>query len=133
MSLASGVPIDGKWLPKLKSGEFPDGIEVYFDTRFSFNEEGFNYGVSRFNKKLLREGIFLFSFICKDFSFVVIKRNHNESLVLPFNKFFPRFERYKSCEIHTNLADLHQSIHELLSKERTTDFKLPIRKQSKRD
>jgi hypothetical protein len=132
MSLASGVSVDAKWLPKLKNGEFPDGIEVYFDTRFGFNENGFNYGVSRFNKNLLREGFFFFSFICKDFSFVVIKRKHNESLVLPFYKFFPKFEWYKSNEIASNFADFHQKIHELLSKEKTLNFSLPIRKQSKR-
>lgn len=129
MSLASGVPVDAKWLPKLKNGEFPDGIEVYFDTRFSIKENGFNYGVSRFNKKILRDGIFFFSFICKDFSFVVIKRNQNESLVLPFYKFFPKFEYSESNEIISNFADLHQKIHELLSKEKTLDFSLPIRKQ----
>lgn len=132
MSLASGVPVDANWLPKLKKGEVPDGIEVYFDTRFSLNENGFNYGVSRFNKNLLREGIFFFSFICKDFSFIVIKRNHNASLVLPFYKFFPKFEWHKSNEIVSNFADFHQKIHELLSKEKTLDFNLPIRKQSKR-
>lgn len=133
MSLASGAVVDVEWLPKLKKGEFPDGIEVYFDTRFRLCENGFSYGVSRFNKKLLKEDIFLFSFICKDFSFVVIKRNHNDSLELPFYKFYPKFEWYKSNENILNFSDLHQKIHELLSKEKTIDFSLPIRKQSKRD
>ena len=31
-----------------------------------------------------------------------------------------------------SFADFHQKIHELLSKEKTQDFSLPIRKQSKR-
>lgn len=133
MSLASGVIVDVEWLPKLKKEEFPDGIEVYFDTRFRLNENGFSYGVSRFNKNLLREGIFFFSFICKDFSFVVIKRNNNDPLVLPFYKFFPKFEWYKCNKNISNFADFHQKLHELLSKEKTIDFSLPIRKQSKRD
>lgn len=132
MSLASGAIVDAEWLPKLKKGEFPDGIEVYFDNRYRFYENGFVYGISRFNKKL-RGSVFLFSFLCKDFCFVVIKRNHNEPLVLPFFKFFPKFEIYKSNEGISNFTDFHQKLHELLSKEKTEDYKLPIRAQSKRD
>lgn len=132
MSLASGAIVDTEWLPKLKKGEFPDGIEVYFDVKNRLYENGFNYGISRFNK-LLKGDFFLFSFICKDFSFVVIKRNRNEPLELPFLKFFPEFEMYKSNESISNFADFHQKLHELLSKQKTEDYRLPIRKQSKRN
>ncbi|MGF7018867.1 hypothetical protein M2145_002650 [Lachnospiraceae bacterium PF1-21] len=132
MSLASGVIVDAEWLPKLRNKKLPEGIEVYFDTGTKLNESGFNYGVSRFNKNLARVN-FLFSFTCQDFSFEVIKTTHKESLELPFCKFFPVFEMRKESESITNFADFHQKIHEFISKEKTIDFELPIRNQSKRD
>lgn len=131
MSLASGVNINSQWMIDLRGKGFPSGFEVYFDTRYRLKEKGFNYGVSRFNKRLLANNMFLFSFICSDFGFIVINKDPNIALEIPFHKFYPYFMEGKSNRNFTGIADLHQEIHEVLSNEKTEDFSLPIREQKK--
>ena len=131
MSLASGVNINPQWLIDLRAKCFPRGFEVYFDTRYRLMEKGFNYGVSRFNKRLLANNMFLFSFICSEFGFIVINKAPNIALEIPLHKFYPCFMEGKRDGIFRCIADLHQEIHEVLSNEKTEEFSLPTREQKK--
>ena len=132
MSLASGVNINPKWLFMLRNNGFPEDIEVYFDPRYKLYEQGFNYGVSRFNYELFQKNRFLFTFICTDFAFVVMKTENEDMYKIPFHRMYPGFLKGQNDNTFSNLPDFHQNIHELISKEKTIDFSLPIRNQSKR-
>ena len=131
MSIASGVAINNNWLKDIENN-LPQNIEIYFSKNIHLKDKGFNYGVSRFNKKLTNN-TFLFTFICSDFSFIVISKNHLNSKNIPYLKLYPNFvEPDKKIPYKfNNLADFHQKIHEYLSGEKTTDFTLPIRKQKR--
>ena len=132
MSLASGVNINSEWLLMLKNNNFPNDIEVYFDSRYSLHEQGFNYGVSRFNYELSQKSTFLFTFICTDFAFVVVKPENKDIYKIPFHKMYPEFLNGQKDNTFSNLADFHQNIHESISRNKTDDYSLPIRNQSKR-
>lgn len=132
MSLASGVNLNPKWLFMLRNNELPKDIEVYFDPRYKLGEQGFNYGFSRFNDELSSKSTFLFTFICTDFAFVVMKTENENLYKMPFHRMCPEFLEGQDDNTFSNLPDFHQNIHELISKEKTIDFSLPIRNQSKR-
>lgn len=126
MSIASGVAVNPVWLPQLRNEIFPEGFEVYFNPNIKLNEPGFNYGVSRFNKQLSRENLFLFTLACKDFSLVVINKNRKMIPSIPFYKLYPEFANGSGNNVN-NFADLHQILHEILADEKTKEFQLPIR------
>lgn len=130
MSIASGVNVCNDWLSMLKNDKLPENVKVYFDQRYSIGEKGFNYGISRFNFELSKKGTFLFSFICTDFLFVVMKTE--KKIPLRFYKVFPKFSLDNVGIEFNNLFDLHKTIHELISGEETRDYSLPIRKQGER-
>ena len=132
MSLASGVNVNPKWLFMLRNNKLPEDIEVYFDLRYKLGEQGFNYGVSRFNYVLSQKSTFLFTFICTDFTFVVIKTENKNLNNIPFIKMYPEYSVGHDNITFKNLADFHKDIHELISEEKTIDFSLPIRNQGKR-
>lgn len=129
MSIASGVAVNKSWLPCLRWNRIPDGFEVYFNPFMKLNENGFNYGVSRFNKKLTQNNLFLFSFASADFSFVVINKNSRILPEIPYYKFYPNYEKLKKLSNEESFADLHQMIHEFLADEKTKAYSLPFRKQ----
>ncbi|WP_162012407.1 HNH endonuclease [Streptococcus sp. S784/96/1] len=131
MSIASGVAVNKNWLPCLRGNKIPDGFEVYFNPFMKLNENGFNYGVSRFNKKLAQNNLFLFSFASADFSFQVVYKDSRARALpkIPFYKFYPNYEKLKKLSNEESFADLHQRIHEFLADEKTIDYSLPIRNQ----
>ena len=129
MSIASGVAVNKSWLPCLRWNRIPNGFEVYFNPFMKLNENGFNYGVSRFNKKLTQNNLFLFSFASADFSFVVINKNSRILPEIPYYKFYPNYEKLKKLSNEESFADLHQMIHEFLADEKTKAYSLPFRKQ----
>jgi hypothetical protein len=132
MSIASGVAINIDFLRNLENN-LPENIEIYFNKNIPFNEKGFNYGVSKFNKELTKNNTFLFTFICTDFSFFVISKNTLNSDNIPYNKIYPDFNilRDNIAYKFNNIADFHKILHEYLSGEKTTDFTLPIREQKR--
>jgi hypothetical protein len=131
MSIASGVNICNDWLSILRNNEIPQDVKVYFDPGYSFKERGFNYGVSRFNLELSKKGFFLFTFMCTDFLFIVVKDENN--VELPFvHQLYPKFLGRKEIWDFSNLPDLHKDIHEKISGEKMVDFSLPTREQGKR-
>lgn len=132
MSLASGVSINPNYLFMLRNNEFPKDIEVYFDPRYKLYEQGFNYGVSRFNYELSTKSTFLFTFICTDFVIVVMKTENKDIYKIPFYRIYPEFLEGQKDNTFSNLPDFHQNIHELISKEKTIDFTLPKRIQSRK-
>lgn len=131
MSIASGVNICNDWLSILRNNEIPQDVKVYFDPGHPFNERGFNYGVSRFNLELLEKGFFLFTFICIDFLFIVVKDENNVELPF-FYQLYPKFSARKEISDFRNLPDLHKNILEKISGEKMDDYSLPTREQGKR-
>ncbi|HFI0775275.1 TPA: hypothetical protein ACGO6N_000141, partial [Streptococcus suis] len=132
MSISSGVPVDKSILPSLKRGAFDNtDWKVYFDFSVKLSEEGFNFGVSRFNTQLLFDGTFLFSFASPLFSFLVVSTKDINYSNPGLKQIYPSV---KNCDYQEliNFADLHQRLHEELSGEKTIDFSLPIREQYKR-
>lgn len=131
MSIASGVNICNDWLSILRNNEIPQDVKVYFDPGHSLKERGFNYGVSRFNLELSKKGFFLFTFMCTDFLFIVVKDENNVELPF-FHQMYPQFLGRKEIWYFSNLPDLHENILEKISGEKMDDYFLPTREQGKR-
>lgn len=131
MSMASGVNVDPKWLLFLRQGVLPDGFRVYFDPRQNLNEQGFNYGVSRFSDQLLQSGAFLFTFSTPSFTMCVVRETHNP-VEVPLLEIYPHRFVEPQKRIAEPLADMHQRIHERISGQPTVPNDLPRRKQSPR-
>ncbi|HGK7344764.1 TPA: hypothetical protein ACJ51Y_001206 [Streptococcus suis] len=131
MSIASGVPFDTNDLMVLKRGITPTGYEVYF-INIGVNTEGFSYGVSHFETQIRERGTFLFTFTMPDFSFIVIKNNEGILLDIPIKKIWPQGEEQEvNIPSKLNFTDLHQRLHEDLSKQKTEAVDLIFRPQKR--
>ena len=129
MSISSGVPVDKSILPSLKRGIFDNtDWKVYFDFSVKLSEGGFCFGVSRFNKQLLSDETFLFSFASPLFSFLVVSTKAVKYSNPGLKQIYPCIKNCDYQELN-NFADLYQRLHEELSGEKTIDFNLPIREQ----
>lgn len=131
MSLASGVRFHPSWLNSLRNGRVPDGFKVYFDPRLSLNEQGFNYGVSKFSDRLVAEGAFLFTLSTPAFTMCVIREVGN-SVEVPLLEIYPKIYSEPSVLMSGAFADMHQQIHESISGQITIPNDLPLRKQAPR-
>ncbi|MDW8759722.1 hypothetical protein Q7W32_07805 [Streptococcus suis] len=129
MSIASGVPLNTDDLRKLRLGKTPAGYEVYY-VNFGINTNGFSFGVSHFETQIRKRGTFLFTFTMPDFSIVVLKNKEGVLLDIPFNKIWPQGEnQIINIPSTLNITDLHQRLHEDLSKQKTEDVELKFRPQ----
>lgn len=129
MSIASGVPLNTSDLIQLRKDITPLGYEVYFDT-FGCQDSGFYYGVSHFETQIRERGTFLFTFTMPDFSFVVIKNKEGISLDVPIKKIWPQVPSQSTSTPHVlNFTDLHQNLHETLSRQKTENVDLKFRMQ----
>ena len=61
-----------------------------------------------------------------------MKTETEDMYKIPFHRMYPEFLEVQNDNTFSNLPDFHQNIHELISKEKTIDFSLPIRNQSNR-
>ena len=129
MSIASGVPLNTSDLIQLRKDITPLDYEVYFDT-FGCQDSGFYYGVSHFETQIRERGTFLFTFTMPDFSFVVIKNKEGISLDVPIKKIWPQVPSQSTSTPHVlNFTDLHQNLHETLSRQKTENVDLKFRMQ----
>ena len=131
MSIASGVPLNTNDLTQLRKDRTPSDYEVYFDT-FGCKDSGFYYGVSHFETQIRERGTFLFTFTMPEFSFVVIKNKEGVSLDVPIKKIWPQVANQSTSTPDVlNFTDLHQNLHETLSRQKTEDVDLNFRTQNR--
>ena len=131
MSIASGVPLNTNDLTQLRKDRTPSDYEVYFDT-FGCKDSGFYYGVSHFETQIRERGTFLFTFTMPEFSFVVIKNKEGVSLDVPIKKIWPQVANQSTSTPDVlNFTDLHQNLHETLSRQKTEDVDLKFRTQNR--
>lgn len=129
MSLASGVRIQPNWLISLRERRLPDGFRVYFDPRVNLNEDGFNFGVSRFSNSLVDAKEFLFTMSTPLFTFCVV--HSSTEATIPLLEIYPSFDDPPAL-LSGYLADMHQNIHEAMTGERTVPNDIEVRAQTRK-